>query len=183
MRRAARKKGVTRRPHAHATASAGVARCAILTISDTRRGADDKSGARIERLLERAGHPVVTRAWCTDTLTSIRRVAKLALNRDDVDALIATGGTGIAPRDRTPQAFAALIDTPIPGFGELFRSLSYDDIGSAAWLSRAAAGVARGRLVVLLPGSTAAVDLAVRRLLIPELGHGMKLLERDRREK
>jgi molybdenum cofactor biosynthesis protein B len=152
--------------------------CAIVTVSDTRRGNDDTSGASIERELLGAGHRVVTRAWTPDSIASIRRVVKMALGRQAVDAVIVTGGTGIAPRDRTPEALAPLIETPLPGFGECFRALSLEQVGSAAWLSRAAAGVASGRLVVLLPGSQRAVELAMRRLLLPELVHAVQLLGR-----
>ncbi len=92
--------------------------------------------------------------------------------------LIVTGGTGVAPRDVTPEALAPLVERWLPGFGERFRALSVAEVGAAAWLSRAAAGVARGRLLVMLPGSTAAVTLAVRRLLLPELVHAVRLLGR-----
>ena len=152
--------------------------CAIVTVSDTRGPKDDPSGDRIAALLERAGHAVASRAWVRDRVPAIRRAARAALERRDVDVLILTGGTGIAPRDRTPEALAPLIEKPLPGFGEQFRALSSAQVGSAAWLSRAGAGIARDRLVVFLPGSTAAVELAVRRLIVPELGHVARLLGR-----
>ncbi|MBI3539754.1 MAG: molybdenum cofactor biosynthesis protein, partial [Candidatus Eisenbacteria bacterium] len=109
---------------------------------------------------------------------AIRRAARAALRRRGVQAVILTGGTGVAPRDVTPDALAPLIERPLPGFGELFRALSYREVGSAAWLSRAGAGVARGRLLVMLPGSPAAVKLAAQRLLVPELAHVVTLLAR-----
>jgi molybdenum cofactor biosynthesis protein B len=150
----------------------------VITVSDTRRGPDDASGDRIQSLLEQAGHRVLSRAWVADDPVAIRRMTRRALAREPVDVVILTGGTGIAPRDRTPEAIAPLVERWLPGFGERFRAVSEAQVGSAAWLSRAGAGIARGRLVVLLPGSTRAVELALERLLIPELGHVVRLLER-----
>jgi molybdenum cofactor biosynthesis protein B len=166
--------------HAHAEL-AGAGRpivCAVVTVSDTRRGAEDTSGARIEELLTRAGHRVATRAWVTDDPAPLRRTVRAALARAEIDVVIVTGGTGIAPRDRTPEALAPLIQTPLPGFGERLRALSVVQVGSAAWLSRTGAGVASGRLLVMLPGSRAAVDFALRRMLLPELHHAVRLLGR-----
>jgi len=170
--------GGVRQRHAHARRAPRPVGCAIVTVSDTRDADDDPSGDRIARLLERAGHAVSARAWVRDRPAAIRRAARAALERRDVDVVILTGGTGIAPRDGTPEAIAPLIDKPLPGFGERFRALSSAQVGSAAWLSRAGAGVARDRLIVFLPGSTAAVELAVRRLIVPELGHVVRLLGR-----
>lgn len=152
--------------------------CAILTVSDTRDAATDASGAAIEHLLARARHAVVRRAWVRDEPAAIRRAARAALARPEVDVLIVTGGTGLARRDVTPEALAPLIERRLPGFGELFRWLSMGQVGPAAWLSRAGAGVARGRLVVMLPGSTAAVTLAMKRLVLPELIHAVRMLGR-----
>jgi molybdenum cofactor biosynthesis protein B len=152
--------------------------CAILTVSDTRRAAADASGAAIARLIERVRHVVVRRAWVRDERAAIRRAALAALARPEVDVLVVTGGTGIAPRDVTPEALAPLIERWLPGFGELFRWVSMAQVGPAAWLSRAAAGVARGRLLVILPGSTAAVELAMKRLVLPELVHAVRMLGR-----
>ena len=168
------------RTAAHAASARGghPAGCAILTVSDTRHAATDTSGAVIERLLVRARHRVVRRAWVRDERTAIRRAARAALARPEVDVLIVTGGTGLAPRDVTPEALTPLIERWLPGFGELFRWVSMGQVGSAAWLSRAAAGVARGRLVVMLPGSTPAVTLAMKRLILPELIHAARMLGR-----
>ena len=152
--------------------------CAVITVSDTRGRKDDASGETIVRRLISAGHAIVSRAWVKDEVSAIRRVARAALRRSDVDAVLVTGGTGIAPRDRTPEALSALLDQELPGFGELFRMLSHRQVGSAAWLSRAGAGVARGRLVVWLPGSTKAVELAMVKLVVPELDHALRLLNR-----
>jgi molybdopterin adenylyltransferase len=168
-----------RRPAAHTGAGAPRAVvCAVVTASDTRRGADDTAGAAIERLLARAGHRVAVRAWVRDEPAAIRRAARVALARPDVDVLIVTGGTGLSPRDRTPEALAPLAQRELPGFGEAFRALSWAQVGSAAWLSRAGALVAAGRLVVCLPGSRAAATLALERLLLPELVHAVRMLGR-----
>ena len=152
--------------------------CAIVTVSDTRRGRDDRSGALAHELLERAGHEIVRRAWVHDDAPAIRRAVRALLKLAAVDVVVVTGGTGIAARDVTPEALAPLVQKPLPGFGELFRARSAAQVGAAAWLSRAAAGVAAGRLLVLLPGSTAAVDLGIRELLLPELVHAVRLLGR-----
>jgi molybdenum cofactor biosynthesis protein B len=147
-------------------------------VSDTRGRADDRSGAVLQQRLERAGHRVVSREWVRDEAPAIRRLVRRALARPAVDAVLVTGGTGVAPRDVTPEAVAPLVDRWLPGFGELFRMLSYRQVAGAAWLSRAAAGVARGRLLVILPGSPAAVRLAADRLLVAELAHVARLLGR-----
>jgi molybdenum cofactor biosynthesis protein B len=164
--------------HAHAAAAARPIGCAIVTVSDTRGAAGDRSGRTIATLIERAGHRVALRAWVRDDVAAIRRAVRAALARRSVDAVLLTGGTGIAARDVTPEALAPLLDRELPGFGERFRALSWTQVGSAAWLSRALAGVARGRLVVALPGSTRAVELGVRELILPELGHAVRLLGR-----
>ncbi len=167
------------RPPAHR--SEGAPRpvgCAIVTVSDTRRGPADTAGALIERKIVRAGHRVTTRAWVKDEPAALRRAVRAALARPATDVLVVTGGTGLGPRDRTPEALAPLAERPVPGFGELFRILSLEQVGSAAWLSRAGAFVAKGRLVVLLPGSRAAVALALERLLLPELVHAVRMLGR-----
>lgn len=175
------RRGTARRPAAPARGHRRPARpaaCAVITVSDTRGPAGDLSGDTIARLLERAGHRVLDRAWVPDEIPAIRRSLRAALKRKAVDAILLTGGTGVAPRDRTPEAVAPLLEAVLPGFGERFRALSARQVGSAAWLSRAGAGVARGRLVVWLPGSPRAVALAVSRLLAPELPHVLGLLQR-----
>jgi molybdenum cofactor biosynthesis protein B len=143
----------------------------VITVSDTRTLDDDAGGALCVALLEAAGHRVVGRALVPDDLDAIQKAVDDAIMRDDVRAVLLTGGTGIAPRDVTPEALEPLFDRVIPGFGELFRALSYQEIGAAAMLSRALAGTARGRLVVGLPGSRAAIRLALEKLVLPELGH------------
>jgi len=173
-RAAAARRGV----HARAQRVVPPVGVAIVTVSDTRRGADDTSGALAERLLGRAGAVVTSRAWAADRVGAIRAAARRALARRDTDVVVLTGGTGLAPRDVTPEAVEPLLERPLPGFGERFRAVSEASVGSAAWLSRAGAGVARGRLVVYLPGSPGAVRDALERLLIPELAHVVRLLGR-----
>jgi len=143
----------------------------VITVSDTRTFADDSGGALLVELLEGAGHRVVDRSVVPDEVDAIRAAVDVAVMRDDVHAVLLTGGTGIAARDVTPEALEPILDRVIPGFGELFRTLSYHEIGSAALLSRALAGTVRGRIVVALPGSRAAIRLAVEKLLLPELPH------------
>jgi len=168
-----------RRPRGHAGSKPSrpiVA--AVLTVSDTRRGAEDTGGALAEALLAKGGCGPVHRAWVKDNVTHIRAAVRSMLRTQELDLVVVTGGTGVAPRDVTPEAIEPLFDRPLPGFGERFRALSADSVGSAAWLSRAGAGIARGRLVVYLPGSPGAVRDALEGLLIPELGHVMRLLDR-----
>lgn len=169
-----------RRRGEHAAAAAGPrpVGCAILTVSDTRRGADDKGGARLAALVEDAGHTVVGRAWARDEVAAIRRAARAALARPATDVLLVTGGTGMSPRDVTPEALRPLLQKSLDGFGELFRMHSWAQVGAAAWFSRAGAGVANGRLLVMLPGSVRALELAVTQLLLPELVHLMRTLGR-----
>ena len=152
--------------------------CAVVTVSDSRGPREDASGDALARGLAAAGHQVVSRTWVRDDVRAIRRVVRSALAMHAVDAVLLTGGTGVSPRDRTPEAVGPLLERELAGFGELFRLLSYRQVGSAAWLSRAGAGVAKGRLVVWLPGSTKAVELAVAKLVGPELGHALRLLDR-----
>jgi molybdenum cofactor biosynthesis protein B len=157
--------------HGHRTGAKQRLAAVVITVSDTRTLVDDTGGALLVELLEGAGHRVVERAIVRDEIDGIRAAVDAAVMRDDVHAVLLTGGTGIAARDVTPEAIAPLFDRTIPGFGELFRALSYQEIGSAAILSRAIAGTARGRVVVALPGSRAAIKLAVEKLLLPELPH------------
>jgi molybdenum cofactor biosynthesis protein B len=155
----------------HRRAAPASVACVVITVSDTRSAADDTGGALLAELLEAAGHRVVARSLVTDDVESIQNALDSAVMRDDVRAVLLTGGTGIAARDVTPEAIEPVLDRVIPGFGELFRSLSYQEIGSAALLSRALAGTVRGRFVAALPGSRAAIRLALEKLLLPELGH------------
>ncbi|MDX2036089.1 MAG: MogA/MoaB family molybdenum cofactor biosynthesis protein [Isosphaeraceae bacterium] len=144
---------------------------AVVTISDTRTLETDTSGASIVELAEAAGHRIVERELVPDEPEAIRRLLASYAMRDDLHAALLTGGTGIAPRDQTHETVSALLTKPIPGYGELFRMLSFQEIGAAAMLSRAVGGL-MGRLVVLvMPGSRGAVNLAMNRLILPELPH------------
>lgn len=144
---------------------------AVITVSDTRDATTDTGGDLLAEGLAAAGHRVVARRWVADDRVAIRVALDALLDDPSVQVILLTGGSGLAPRDVTPEALAGLFEREIPGFGELFRMLSYEEIGAAAMLSRAAAGVAKGRIIAALPGSRAALRLALERLLIPELGH------------
>jgi molybdopterin adenylyltransferase len=150
--------------------------CAIVTVSDTRTEADDRSGATIRRALEAAGHSVVAATIVPDESDVIRGTVVATAARSEVQAVIVTGGTGIAPRDVTIESLAREWSKELPGFGEIFRALSFAEIGPSAFLSRAMAGVIAGTFVAVLPGSPAACELALERLLLPEIGHLVGLL-------
>jgi molybdenum cofactor biosynthesis protein B len=143
----------------------------VITVSDSRTLETDTGGALVAELLAAQGHPVVSREIVPDEPQAIQAALRAALEEEGTGAVILTGGTGIAPRDVTPESVTPLLERVIPGFGELFRMLSFEEIGSAALLSRALAGLARGRVVFVLPGSRGAVRLGMERLILPELGH------------
>jgi molybdenum cofactor biosynthesis protein B len=157
--------------HHHRKSAVTEVPTAVLTVSDTRTPETDTGGDRVAELLVGAGHPVVSREIVPDAAPQITAATQACLARDEVRAVILTGGTGVAPRDVTPEAVEPLLDRVVPGFGELFRTLSYQDIGSAALLSRALAGLVGGKLIFVLPGSRGAVKLAMERLILPEIGH------------
>jgi molybdenum cofactor biosynthesis protein B len=146
-------------------------RCYVLTVSDTRTEATDVSGRTIAELLTAAGHGVTGRSIVKDDAALVRATIERQLASPDVQVIITTGGTGIASRDTTFEAVQALLQKRLDGFGELFRMLSFQQIGASAMLSRATAGLAAGKIIVALPGSEAAVRLALDRLVLPELGH------------
>jgi molybdenum cofactor biosynthesis protein B len=152
--------------------------CVILTVSDSRTEQTDTAGALIEERLREAGHRIVERAIVPDDPLRVRAFLEPILERSDVDAAIVTGGTGAAPRDRTPDAVEPLLDRVLPGFGEIFRALSFEEVGAAAMLSRALGGVVGRTAVFVLPGSRAAVRLALERLILPELPHLVGQLRR-----
>ena len=145
--------------------------CVIVTISDTRTEETDTSGRAIAELLTAAGHTVAARSIVKDDADLVRGTIERQLAGVDVQAIITTGGTGITSRDSTYEAVSGLLQKRLDGFGEIFRMLSFEQIGSAAIMSRACAGLVAGRIVISLPGSEAAVRLAMERLVIPELGH------------
>jgi len=161
--------GEAQHPHRQAAPkSLGVV---VVTVSDTRTLETDTGGALVIEALEAAGHSLVDRRIVPDEPTAIEAALEAALAQDAAHAVIFTGGTGVAPRDVTPETIEARLERAVPGFGELFRMLSYEDIGSAALLSRATAGLVRGRVVFVIPGSRGAVRLAMDRLIVPEIGH------------
>jgi molybdopterin adenylyltransferase len=145
--------------------------CFVVTVSDTRTEATDTSGRAIADLLTAAGHVVVGRTIVKDEAALVRTTLERQLAGAGVQAIITTGGTGITSRDNTYEVVSGLLQKRLDGFGELFRMLSFEQIGPAAMMSRACAGLVSGRILVSLPGSEAAVRLAMERLLIPELGH------------
>jgi molybdenum cofactor biosynthesis protein B len=160
----------------HRRAAPASVRCAVVTVSDTRTEQTDASGRAIVELLTAAGHAVESKAIVRDEPDQVRAIVEAHLGR--VDAVITSGGTGIASRDSTCDAIGVLFEKRLDGFGELFRMLSFEEIGSAALLSRADAGVARGTAIFMLPGSEAAVRLGMTRLIVPELGHIVRELRR-----
>ena len=156
----------------HQRDAAGIsARCGVVTLSDTRTEANDASGAAIRRMLSDAGHSVGQYQIIRDEPTVLKALLIALLARDDLDLVITNGGTGVSRRDATIPVIAELLDTPLPGFGELFRMLSFQQIGGGAMASRAMGGVSRGKLLFALPGSTGACELAMSRLILPELRH------------
>lgn len=159
--------------HSHKAQAAGRVRVFVLSISDTRTEANDESGRLIADLITGAGHEVTGYALLKDEPALLQEHIRSVAGADTADVLISTGGTGISSRDSTYEAISGLFSKRLDGFGELFRMLSYSEIGSAAMLSRAVAGLVRdSRLIVFaLPGSKAAVQLALQKLILLELSH------------
>ena len=153
-------------------------RCYVLTISDTRTADNDTGGGAIADLLTAEGHVIAGRRIVMDEPELVRASVNEQLLNPDVQAIITTGGTGISSRDRTLEALETLFEKRLHGFGELFRMLSYQDIGPSAMLSRACAGTARGKVIISLPGSERAVRLAMTKLILPELGHLVREISR-----
>jgi molybdenum cofactor biosynthesis protein B len=162
----------------HKATSPASVRCYVLTISDTRTTATDTSARAIAELLEAGGHEVAGRAIVKDDPDAIRAAIAAQLEGSTARVIITTGGTGITSRDSTYEVVGKLFEKRLEGFGELFRMLSYQEIGAAAMMSRACAGTARGKIIVSLPGSENAVRLGMSKLLIPELGHLVRELSR-----
>lgn len=162
--------------HQHRAAGKRTVRCLVVTVSDTRTHDDDKSGATATERLTAAGHEVVRREIVKDERETIVALVRGAIDDPDTDAVVLTGGTGVAPRDVTFEAVRDVLEKPLDGFGEIFRRLSYEEIGSAAMLSRAIGGISRQTAIFALPGSTKAVRLGVDELIGPELGHILGLI-------
>ena len=142
-----------------------------MTVSDTRTAETDRGGGAIVELLAQAGHDVAAKTIVPDDPARVRDAVQAGIGEADIDVVITTGGTGITRRDGTYEVVSALLEKRIDGFGELFRALSFQEIGPAAMLSRACAGLAGGTIVISVPGSEHAVRLAMTKLIIPELGH------------
>ncbi|WP_327052505.1 MogA/MoaB family molybdenum cofactor biosynthesis protein [Halomicrococcus gelatinilyticus] len=162
--------------HAHDVAELGVA---VLTVSSSRSLDDDPAGDAIVELLEDEGHEVATRELVPDSYDRVQATVDNMVSRDDVNVTVTTGGTGVTPDDVTVEAVEPLLERELPGFGELFRRLSYDDIGTKVVGTRATAGLADGTVVFCLPGSEAAVRLGVGEIIVEEAGHLAGLATRD----
>ena len=145
--------------------------CFVLTVSDTRTDANDTGGQAVRELLERAGHSISGHAIVKDEPSQVTAIVRRQLADQATQVIITTGGTGITSRDGTYEAVDGLLEKRLHGFGELFRMLSFQEIKSAAMMSRATAGTAQGKVIFVLPGSENAVRLAMTRLIIPELAH------------
>jgi molybdenum cofactor biosynthesis protein B len=162
--------------HEHRRHAPKKVRCAVVTVSDTRTPETDTGGALLASRLAEAGHEVVDRRILRDEPGEVRAHLAALAGRGDVEAVLTTGGTGITARDSTYEAIAALLEKRLDGFGELFRMLSYQEVGSAAMLSRAVAGTYRRMVVCALPGAPEAVRLALEKLILPELPHMARLV-------
>ena len=163
--------------HEHKEKAKKSIRCFVVTVSDTRDEATDTSGQAIKKYLSDDNHQTAGYRIVKDEPAQIESVLDEALGSGDVEAVIVNGGTGIAPRDGTYEVVSALLEKKLDGFGEIFRYLSYLDIGSAAVMSRAAAGTARGKILISLPGSKGAVTLAMEKIILPEIRHMVSQLQ------
>jgi len=153
--------------------------CFVLTVSDTRTPETDTSGRLARELLEKAGHHVVGNEIVPDDPGRIQAAVRLAVESRDTEVVLITGGTGIARRDRTVETVRPMLTRELDGYGELFRMLSFQEIGSSAMLSRAVAGLVGGKAVFVMPGSRSGVNLAMTRLILPEIGHIVRELRKS----
>lgn len=167
--------------HAQKSAAVFIVTCSTSKAEQKRRGlaVDDPSGDEIEKLMRDGGHHVTGRTLIPDRIGLLRTTIRKAL-KSEAEAVIITGGTGVAPSDVTVEGVTPLLEKEIPGFGELFRKISYDRIGSAAMMSRAMAGVVKGKAIFCLPGSPDGVRTAVSELVLPELGHVLSIAKQGR---
>ena len=147
------------------------ARCAVITVSDSRTLETDTGGQAVIDHLTAAGHSVLAREIIPDDPARMRPLLLALRDRDDLDAILMTGGTGVTSRDQTYETVTSLLDKPLPGYGEVFRMLSFQDIGPAAILSRATGGLIGRKVLLTMPGSPAAVRLAMEKIIVPELPH------------
>lgn len=158
-------------PDAHRREAPPIVRCAVVTVSDTRTIETDVGGRTLAELLVAAGHEAGRREIIPDEPEAMRRLIAELIETRQFDAILLTGGTGLGSRDQTYETISGLLTKPLPGYGELFRMLSYQEIGAAAMLSRAVGGLIGRTVVLTMPGSPGAVRLAAERLILPELGH------------
>ena len=149
-------------------------RCAVITVSDSRTLETDTGGQAVIDHLTAAGHAVVCREIVPDEPSRMKPLLASLRDRDDVDVILLTGGTGITSRDQTYETVSELLDKPLPGYGEVFRMLSYQDIGPAAILSRAVGGLMGRKVLLTMPGSPAAVRLAMEKIIVPQIPHLMR---------
>lgn len=155
----------------HRAQSPAVLRCAVITVSDTRTPETDTGGKAVVDYLTAAGHSVLTKEIIRDEPDRMRPLVTSLAERDDIDVVLLTGGTGIGSRDQTYETISGLLTKPLPGYGEIFRFLSFEDVGPAVMLSRATGGLIGRTVVLTMPGSPAAVRLAMEKLIVPEIGH------------
>ena len=153
-------------------------RCAVVTVSDTRTLENDTGGQTVIVHLTGAGHTVTHREIIPDEPARMRPLLESLRRRDDVDAILLTGGTGITSRDQTFETVSSLLDKSLPGYGEVFRMLSFQEIGPAAILSRAVGGLLGRKVLLTMPGSPAAVRLAMEKIIVPELRHLVREAQR-----
>lgn len=152
--------------------------CAVLTISDSRTEETDESGKFLRQALVQNGHQVLTYAILKNDAGAIERKIRELLNQDELQVIITSGGTGISHRDITVETVSSIIEKKLDGFGELFRSLSYQEIGTASIMSRAVAGVVGGKIIICIPGSLGAARLAMDKVILPEIGHMVREVTR-----
>lgn len=163
--------------HEHKERAKKSIRCFVITVSDTRDESTDASGQAINKYLNDESHQTAGYRIVKDEPAEIEALLEQALGSDGIEAVIVNGGTGIAPRDGTYEVVSRFFEKKLDGFGEIFRYLSYLDIGSAAVMSRAAAGTARGKILISLPGSKGAVTLAMEKIILPEIRHMVSQLQ------
>jgi len=145
--------------------------CAVLTISDTRAEQDDESGSLIRQKLSENGHRVMDYSILKNDTEPIKKKISELLGQEELQVIITSGGTGVSHRDITVETITPILEKKLEGFGELFRSMSYQEIGTGSIMSRAVAGVASGKVIICLPGSLGAVTLAMGKIILPEIGH------------
>jgi len=158
----------------HEAQGPAAVRCAVITVSDTRTVETDTGGKAVIDHLTAAGHSVVCREIVPDEPSRMKPLLISLCDRDDVDVILMTGGTGITSRDQTYETVSGLLDKPLPGYGEIFRMLSYQEIGPAAILSRAIGGLIGRKVLLTMPGSPAAVRLAMEKIIVPQIPHLMR---------